>query len=74
MVLPGKHPVTELIIRHDHHLNGHVEVYNVLAEIRQRLRIVRGVSSVKRVLIKCHVCRRYNAKLGEQVTAQLSMV
>ena len=74
VVLPGKHPVTELIIRHYHHLNGHVGVYNVLAEIRQRFRIVRGVSSVKRVLIKCHVCRRYNAKLGEQVTAQLSMV
>lgn len=29
---------------------------------------------MKRVLIKCHVCRHYNAKLGEQVTAQLSMV
>lgn len=31
VVLPGKHPVTELIIRHYHHLNGHVGVYNVLA-------------------------------------------
>ena len=71
MVLPGKHPVTELVIRHYHHLDG---AYRVLAEIRQRFRTVKGVSSVKHVLSKCHVCRRYNATLGEQVTAQLSMV
>ncbi|RMX49125.1 hypothetical protein pdam_00003866, partial [Pocillopora damicornis] len=42
--------------------------------VKQRFRTVKGVSSVKRVLSKCHVCRRYNATLGEQVTAQLSMV
>ena len=71
MVLPGKHPVTEFVIRHYHHLDG---AYRVLAEIRQRFRTVKGVSSVKRVLSKCHVCRSYNATLGEQVTAQLSMV
>ena len=61
MVLPGKHPVTELVIRHYHHLNGHVGAYRVLAEISQRFRIVKGVSSMKRVLSKCHVCRCYNA-------------
>ena len=50
MILPGKHPVTELIIRHYYHLNGHVGSYQVLAEIRQQFWIVKGVSSVKRVL------------------------
>ena len=74
MILPGKHPVTELIIRHYCHLNGHVGSYQVLAEIRQQFWIVKGVSSLKRVLSKCHVCRRYNVKLGEQVTAQLPVV
>ena len=74
MILPGKHPVTELIIRHYHHLNGQVGSYQVLAEIRQRFWIVKGVSSVKRVLSKCHVYRCYNAKLVEQVTAQLPVV
>jgi len=29
---------------------------------------------VKRVVRKCHVCRRQNAKLGEQITAPLSVV
>ena len=48
--------------------------YQVLAKIRQRFWIVKGVSSVKRVRRKCHVSKRYNAKLGEKVTAQLPVV
>ena len=75
MILPSKHPVTEMIIRRHHHdLNGHVGSYQVLAEIRQRFCIIKGISSVKRVLRKCHVCRRQNAKLGDQVTAPLPVV
>ncbi|XP_068684765.1 uncharacterized protein [Montipora foliosa] len=74
MILPGKHQVTRLIVLHYHHLNGHVGSYQVLAEIRQRFWIVKGVSSVKRVLSKCHVCKRQSAKLGEQMTAQLPVV
>ena len=74
MILPAKHPVSELIIRHYHHLNGHVRTYQVLAEIRQRYWIVNAVSTIKQVLGKCHVCKRQNAKLGEQVTAPLPVV
>jgi len=73
-ILPEKHPISELIIRHYHHLNRHVGNYQVLAEIRQRFWIIKGVSKVKRVLSKCHACRRQNAKLGEQVTAPLPVV
>ena len=74
MILPEKHPISELIIRHYHHLNGHVGTYQVLAEMRQRFWNIKGVSTVKRVLSKCHACRRPNAKLGEQVTAPLPVV
>ena len=74
MILPGKYQLTRLIVLHYHHLNGDVGSYQVLAEIRQRFWIVKGVSSVKRVLSKCHVCKRQNSKLGEQVTAQLPVV
>ena len=63
-----------MIIRHYHHINGHVGSCQVLAKIRQRFWIVRGVCSVKRVLRKCHVCKRQNAKLGEQVIAPLPVV
>lgn len=74
MILPAKHPVSELIIRHYHHLNGHVGTYQVLAEIRQRYWIVNAVSTIKQVLGKCHVCKRQNTKLGEQVIAPLLVV
>ena len=74
MIPQGKHRVTRLIVLHYHHLNGHVGSCQVLAQITQRFWIVKGVSSVKRVLSKCHVCRRQSAKLGEQVTAQLPVV
>ena len=36
IILPGKHPVTAMIIPHYHDLNGHIGSYQVLAEIRQR--------------------------------------
>ena len=74
MILPAKHPVSELIICHYHHLNGHVGTYQVLAEIRQRCWIVNAVSTIKQGLSKCHVCKRQNAKLGVQVTAPLPVV
>ena len=71
LILPGKHPVTVLIIQHYHAQNGHVGTHQVLSEIRQRYWVISGVSSVKRVLNKCHKCRRQNAKMGEQITAPL---
>ena len=74
LILPGKHPVTELMILHCHEKNGHVGAHHVLADIRQRYWIVGGVSSVRRVLSKCHICKRQNAKMGEQITAPLPTI
>ena len=74
MILPGKHRVTEMIILHYHHANGHVGPHQLLAEIRQRFWIVNGVSSIRRVLRQCHECKRQNAAVGEQITAPLPAV
>ena len=74
MILPGKHRVTEMIILHYHHANGHVGPHQLLAEIRQRFWIVNGVSSIRRVLRQCHECKRQNATVGEQITAPLPVV
>ena len=74
MILSAKHPVSELIICHYHHSNGHVGTYQVLAQVRQRFWIVNAVSTIKHVLRKCHICKRQNAKLGEQVTPPLPVV
>ena len=65
MILPRKHPVSELIVRHYHQSNGHIGTYQVLAEIRQQFWIVNAVSTIKRVFSKCQVCKRQNAKVNK---------
>ena len=74
MILPGKHRVTEMIILHYHFAYGHVGPYQLLAETRQHFWIVNGVSSIRRVLRRCHECKRQNAMVGEQITAPLPAV
>ena len=74
MILPGRHRVTEMIILHYHFANGHVGPYQLLAETRQHFWIVNGVSSIRRVLRRCHECKRQNAMVGEQITAPLPAV
>ena len=74
MILPGEHRVTEMIILHYHHANGHVGPHQLLAEIRQRFWIVNGVSPIRRVLRQCHECKRQNAAVGEQIIAPLPAV
>ena len=74
MILPGKHRVTEMIILHYYYPNGHVGPHQLLAEIRQRFWIVNGVSSIRRVLRRCHECKHQNAMVGEQIIAPLPAV
>ena len=71
IILPGKHCVSEMIILHYHRANGHVGPHQLVAEIRQRLWIVNGVSSIRRVLRRCHERKRQNVMVGEQITAPL---
>ena len=58
IILPSHHHVTDLIIRRCHEKNGHVGTQQVLNYLRERYWIVRGLSSVKRVINKCFQCRR----------------
>ena len=73
-ILPKDNIVSELIILHYHGLNGHIGSHQTLAKTRERFWITNGVSYVKRVLKKCQICRRENAKAGEQVMAPLPVV
>ena len=66
--------MSELIILHYHGLNGHIGSHQMLAKTRERFWIKNGESYVKRVLKKCQVCRRENAKAGDQVMAPLPAV
>ena len=71
MILPGKHHVTDLIIRDCHEREGHVGSGQVLASIRQKFWILRGHAAVRRVIGKCLKCRFWNAKPCEQIMAPL---
>ncbi|CAH8595656.1 unnamed protein product [Schistosoma guineensis] len=71
VILPSHHFVTELIIRHHHHLEGHTGTSQVLATIRRNYWIVKGTSAVKRVIGRCVRCIRAKATLGQQMMAPL---
>ena len=60
MILPGKHHVTALIIKHYHHMEGHVGTSEVLATIRQKFWVLQGPAAVKRAVGKCLTCKRWN--------------
>ena len=73
-ILPKDNIVSELITLHYHGLNGHAGSYQTLSETRRRFWITNGISYVKRVLKKCQICKRENAKSGEQVMGPLPAV
>ena len=62
LILPKDHPVTKLIIIHDHRRNAHVGREHVLANLRERYWIVNGRSAVKSALRTCFFCRFRRAK------------
>ena len=70
-IIPDKHPVTDMIIRHYHVSSGHSGYAHVLSSIRQRFWIVHGHTAVKRVLSRCFKCRLLNSTPGEQMMAPL---
>jgi hypothetical protein len=70
-ILPGKHHVTSLIIQHTHEREGHTGIQQTLNTLRQRYWIIGGVTSIKRVLHKCLVCRRLNSRPARQLMAPL---
>ena len=70
IILPNKHHVTDLIIRHYHQV-GHVGATQVLAAIRRKFWILKGGTAVRRVISKCIKCRKLNAKPEQQIMAPL---
>ena len=71
VILPSKHHVTNLIIQNCHRQQGHCGPSQVLAFIRQKFWIVRGLSTVRRILANYMNCRKQNARPGEQIMAPL---
>lgn len=57
---------TELLIRHVHQLVLHGGVQATLAQLRTKFWILQGRQAVKRVLIKCMVCKKHNTRPASQ--------
>jgi hypothetical protein len=71
VILPQKHPVTQLIINHYHQMEGHVGSSQVLATIRQIFWILQSPSAVKQIVRRCFTCRRWNSRPIEQMMSPL---
>ena len=71
VILPGSHPVTNLIVRHYHDAEGHCGPAQLLAAVRRRFWVVQGKLIIKRVIDQCAECRRRNASAGRQMMATL---
>ena len=56
--LPSNHPFVDLLIRRTHQKVKHSSVQTTLTTLRERVWILRGRQSVKRVLRRCLTCRR----------------
>ena len=71
VILPSRHPVTDMIIRQHHAEVGHMGQESVLSSIRKEYWIVKGRTTVRRVIRSCVMCQRRKARLGEQFMASL---
>ena len=71
VVLPYKHHVSELIIKHNHHVTGHAGVEHVLAETRKGVWIMKGRKIVKSIVHRCMQCKRNHGKTEVQKMADL---
>ena len=61
IILPYRHPVTDLLIRDFHEREGHMGASQVLASINEKYWIIKGRSAVKGVIQSCLVCRFWSA-------------
>ena len=71
IILPKKHHVAALIVRHFQALSGHSGTEHTLSLIRRRYWIVKGRSSVRSILSLCFDCKRRQAPVQQQKMASL---
>ena len=66
IILPRNHHFTKLIILKHHYETAHHGAQYVLGRIREKYWIVRGLSTVKSVLLNCWSCRKIKGKCLQQ--------
>ena len=56
-ILPSNHPVTKIIVSHEHVTNGHIGPEHTLSNLRTSYWIVSGRTVVRNVLRNCFLCQ-----------------
>ena len=73
MIVPKKTHFGDKMVREAHLEVAHMGVDAVMAKVRERWWLVGAKRAVKTILQECMACKRYHAKVGEQVMAALPM-
>ncbi|GFY79213.1 integrase_H2C2 domain-containing protein [Trichonephila inaurata madagascariensis] len=68
IILPAKHYFVNLIVRDSHEKVFHGGISETLLEIRERFWLIKGRQTVKTILKKCRLCKRFSSTSGVQVT------
>ena len=71
IILPKKHHVVQLLVRHFHDLSGHSGIEHTLSLTRRRYWIVKGRSSVRSIVNLCFDCKRRHAPVQQQKMSEL---
>ena len=71
IVLPMKHPITEMIVREMHHKQLHAGLQLMISTIRQRFQIPRVKNLIRQIIHRCFVCRRHKGQQQSQLMGQL---
>ncbi|XP_064121738.1 uncharacterized protein LOC135226223 [Macrobrachium nipponense] len=71
ILLPKKHHVTTLLIRHEHELLAHSGRNHVLSNLRQKYWIINANATVRKVLFHCVTCRKLKEPALSQKMADL---
>ncbi|XP_064122452.1 uncharacterized protein LOC135226673 [Macrobrachium nipponense] len=71
ILLPKKHHVTTLLIRHEHELLAHSGRNHVLSNLRQKYWIINANATVRNVLFHCVTCRKLKEPALSQKMADL---
>ena len=71
LILPGRHPLTGLIVQYQHEQAGHGGPAYTLMKTRKRFWIIHGISSVKFYIANCGKCALLKAKPVRQLMADL---
>ncbi|KRZ47489.1 hypothetical protein T02_1667, partial [Trichinella nativa] len=71
ILLPSTHLVMMLLIKRVHERSLHAGTEQTLTDLRQRFWVLKGRSSVKRIVRQCRICKRQSARPYEPIMNEL---